>query len=129
MFAQYVHVTEVVKKGKVCFVNIVDAEGARRARESLSGSLLGGMPCRINPATRKARNPNFGEVAGDGGGGGGSSSTASAPGLDSLPRNSMGQVDFNQVRDDRGNPATKNLFVAGYGVVSQQTVNVLVSLL
>jgi len=41
----------------------------------------------------------------------------------------MGQVDFNQVRDDRGNPATKNLFVAGYGVVSQQTVNVLVSLL
>jgi len=44
MFAQYVHVTEVVNKGTFCFVNTVDAEGARRARESLSGSLLGGMP-------------------------------------------------------------------------------------
>jgi len=32
-----------------------------------------------------------------------------------LPRNALGQIDFNAVRDDRGNPATKNLFVAGYG--------------
>merc|ERR1712029_816443 len=63
------------------------------------------MPCRINPATRKTRNPNFG----------GGASTASSGGLESLPRNSSGQVDFMQVRDDRGNPATKNLFVAGYG--------------
>ena len=34
---------------------------------------------------------------------------------DSLPRNVMDQVDYDNVRDDRGNPATKNLFVAGYG--------------
>ena len=27
----------------------------------------------------------------------------------------MGQQNVNDVRDDRGNPATKNLFVAGYG--------------
>ncbi|KAL7548327.1 hypothetical protein ACHAWF_011613, partial [Thalassiosira exigua] len=105
MFAPYVHVTEVVNKNGFSFVNTSDPEGAKRAKEALSGSLLGGMPCRINPATRKARNPNFG------GGAPGSSSV----GLDSLPRNGLGQVDFAQVKDDRGNPATKNLFVAGYG--------------
>ena len=32
-----------------------------------------------------------------------------------------GQVDPNSVRDDRGNPATKNLFVAGYGPGTSET--------
>jgi RNA recognition motif-containing protein len=32
-----------------------------------------------------------------------------------LPRNSLGEIDYSSIRDDRGNPATKNLFVAGYG--------------
>jgi len=106
MFAPYVHVTEVVNKSGFSFVNTSDAEGARRAREALSGSLLGGLPCRINSATRKARNPNFGGPG-----------TPDIPvgGLQPLPMNGLGQVDFAQVKDDRGNPATKNLFVAGYG--------------
>lgn len=103
-----------MNKNGFSFVNTNDPEGARRAREALSGSLLGGLPCRINSATRKARNPNFG-------GAGGSASASSAVGLESLPRNSLGQVDFAQVKDDRGNPATKNLFVAGYGPVRSQT--------
>ena len=114
MFAPYVHVTEIVNKSGFSFVNTKDPEGAKRAREALNGSLLGGLPCRINPATRKEKNPNFG-----GGGGAPSSSSnlaVGAAGLESLPRNAMGQVDYDQVRDDRGNPATKNLFVAGYGV-------------
>eukprot|EP00581_Thalassiosira_minuscula_P001952 CAMPEP_0183747954 /NCGR_PEP_ID=MMETSP0737-20130205/67521_1 /TAXON_ID=385413 /ORGANISM="Thalassiosira miniscula, Strain CCMP1093" /LENGTH=819 /DNA_ID=CAMNT_0025983671 /DNA_START=1075 /DNA_END=3534 /DNA_ORIENTATION=+ len=106
MFAPYVHVVEVVNKNGFSFVNTNDAEAAKRAREALSGSLLGGLPCRINPATRKARNPNFT---------GGAAPAAAGGGADTLPRNSLGQVDYSQVKDDRGNPATKNLFVAGYG--------------
>ena len=109
MFAPYVHVTEIVNKSNFSFVNTDDPEGAKRAREALNGSLLGGMPCRINFATRKARNPNFVP---------GGSGVVSQEGMDALPRNSLGQVDVSQVKDDRGNPATKNLFVAGYGPVS-----------
>ena len=40
---------------------------------------------------------------------------AQQPSALSLPRNVVGGVDYDNVRDDRGNPATKNLFVAGYG--------------
>ncbi len=109
MFAPYVNVTEIVNKSNFSFVNTDDSEGAKQAREALNGSLLGGLPCRINFATRKARNPNFVP---------GSSGVVSHEGMDSLPRNSLGQVDVSQVKDDRGNPATKNLFVAGYGPVS-----------
>lgn len=108
MFAPYVHVTEIVNKSNFSFVNTDDPEGAKRAREALNGSLLGGLPCRINFATRKARNPNFVP---------GSSGVVSQEGMDSLPRNGLGHVDVSQVKDDRGNPATKNLFVAGYGPV------------
>ena len=59
MFAPYVHVTEVVNKSGFSFVNTNDPEGARRAKEALNGSLLGGLPCRINNATRKTKNPNY----------------------------------------------------------------------
>lgn len=101
LFSPYVHVIEVVTKERFSFVNTNDNEGAKRAREALNGALLGGTPCRINPATRKSKNPNHTP---------GASSTGST-----LPRNALGQVDYDQVRDDRGNAATKNLFVAGYG--------------
>lgn len=107
MFAPYVHVTEVVNKSNFSFVNTNDPAGAKRAREALHGSLLGGLPCRINPATRKSKNPNHLPGGGPG-----------AAGVESLPRNALGQIDFDAVKDDRGNPATKNLFVAGYGHVS-----------
>lgn len=113
MFAPYVHVTEVVNKSGFSFVNTNDPEGAKRAKEALNGSLLGGLPVRINPATRKAKNPNH--IPG--------SSSMNAAVSESLPRNSLGQIDCSQVKDDRGNPATKNLFVAGYGVVSQRLVS------
>ncbi len=108
MFAPYVHVTEIVNKSGFSFVNTNDPEGARRAKEALNGSLLGGLPCRINSATRKARDPAFG------------TGTSAIPraGFGALPIDSLGQVDLSQVKDDRGNPATKNLFVAGYGPVS-----------
>lgn len=107
LFAPYVQVVEVVPKGNFSFVNTRDPEGAKLAREALNGSLLGGMPCRINMATRKIKPEhtltavvNHSATAGD---------------LSSLPRNSSGQVDFDSIRDDRGNPATRNLFIAGYG--------------
>ncbi|EJK45236.1 hypothetical protein THAOC_36153 [Thalassiosira oceanica] len=98
LFSPYVHVTEVVNKNGFSFVNTIDPEGSRRAKEALHGALLGGMPCRINNATRKARITNFG-----------------GSGPEDIPMNGAGQVDYDQVKDDRGNPATKNLFVAGYG--------------
>ena len=106
MFAPYVHVTEVVNKSGFSFVNTNDPAGAARAKEALNGSLLGGLPCRINNATRKEKNPNYtpgGAIVPTGG-------------VASLPRNAFGQVDYDQAKDDRGNPPTKNLFVAGYGV-------------
>ncbi|KAL3804534.1 hypothetical protein HJC23_002573 [Cyclotella cryptica] len=109
LFAPYVHVVEVVPKSNFSFVNTRDPEGAKRAREALNGSLLGGMPCRINMATRKTRAPEHGAMTAV------VNPSAAIGDLTSLPRNSLGQVDFDSVRDDRGNPATKNLFVAGYG--------------
>jgi hypothetical protein len=104
LFAPYVHVVEVVTKDRFSFVNTNDSEGAKRAREALNGALLGGSPVRINVATRKSKNPNHIPGAA------GPSSMVST-----LPRNALGQVDYDQVRDDRGNAATKNLFIAGYG--------------
>jgi hypothetical protein len=82
------------------------------------------MPVRINNATRKNRDmsqyggssagrspfsnsaPNpYGPPAGGG---------AGPPAATAMP--SGGQTtNVDSVRDDRGNPATKNLFVAGYG--------------
>jgi RNA recognition motif-containing protein len=128
VFAPYVQVDEVVMKGTFSFVNTSDPPGAARAREALTGALIGGQPIRINVATRKKREdgpPPFGgapPMASVYGGAG-----QSVPGLPSQPPPMMnqggfpppvappGNVDVNSVRDDRGNPATKNLFVAGYG--------------
>ena len=107
LFAPYVNVDEVVMKSNFTFVNTSDPEGAARAKEILSGSLLGGMPIRINPATRKASNSgaSFGLSA--------APVPAPAP---PVPRDASGQIQYDQVRDDRGNVATRNLFVAGYGM-------------
>jgi len=107
LFAPYVNVDEVVVKSNFSFVNTSDPEGAARAKEILNGSLLGGMPIRVNPATRKSSNPSasFGLSAAP-------VPTLAAP----APRDAGGQIQYDQVRDDRGNVATKNLFVAGYGL-------------
>ena len=89
MFAPYVHVVEVVQKNGFCFVNTRDPEGARRAREALTGSLLGGCPVRINVATRKMKNParETNTVK-----------SSSVSNFASLPNNNLGQIDFDQVR-------------------------------
>jgi hypothetical protein len=129
LFAPYVHVDEVVMKGTFCFVNTNDSIGAKRAREALNGAHLNGGPIRINIAQRKNRDlahpsfssnpvsaygaapgipPNKG-MRGDRGGGG------------PPPRTPQGQIDVDNIRDDRGNPATKNLFVAGYGPGTSET--------
>lgn len=109
LFAPYVHVAEIVTKNGFSFVNTRDPSGAKRAREALNGAILGGRPIRINIATRRAPNPahvsNYGRKP----------FQQHNPVGQPLPRNALGQVDYDQVRDDRGNPATKNLFVAGYG--------------
>lgn len=111
LFAPYVHVDEVVMKPNFSFVNTSDPDGANRAREALNGSLLGGMPIRINPATRRnpASAPGFKY--------GGSAAPTHAPivPVAPAPTTNTGDIDYDSVRDDRGNPATKNLFVAGYG--------------
>jgi RNA recognition motif-containing protein len=114
LFAPYVHVDEVVMKANFSFVNTTDPDGATRAREALSGALLGGSPIRINPAQR--RDPSRAPPPMNSIYGGGASSVPPAPAVPaSLSLNGVGQIDYASVRDDRGNPATKNLFVAGYG--------------
>jgi len=136
LFAPYVQVDEVVMKGTFSFVNTSDSVGAKRAREALSGALLGGMPVRINVAQRRTRDP----PTANGGSNnnntnsnsrGSQNASASSTNMHSNSRNNnissfinsslqisppAGQIiDENSVRDDRGNAATKNLFVAGYG--------------
>lgn len=111
-FTPYVRVDEVVMKPNFSFVNTSDPDGATRAREALNGTLLGGMPVRINPATR--RNPASAPGFVYGGGGGAAVPAPVAP-VPPAPVTATGDIDFESVRDDRGNPATKNLFVAGYG--------------
>lgn len=133
LFTPYVKVDEVVMKTNFSFVNTSDPAGAARAKESLTGVLLGGLPIRINPATRRAKTgapppfaapqANTASIYGN--------SEHSVPGLTAPtpaavgltattfpPPNALpqaGNIDISSVRDDRGNPATKNLFVAGYG--------------
>mmetsp|Transcript_13655 Transcript_13655/g.31039 ORF Transcript_13655/g.31039 Transcript_13655/m.31039 type:complete len:703 (+) Transcript_13655:1410-3518(+) len=146
MFLPYVKVDEVVMKGTFAFVNTSDPPSAQRAREALQGTLLNGMPIRINAAQRKAREGSStvqtSSISAYGPSTGGFSSQ-STPQL-STPTNAAnpyapaaqpqppqpppppqqpqqqgmppgGYQNVDHVRDDRGNPATKNLFVAGYG--------------
>lgn len=101
LFTPYVKVDEIVQKSGFMFLNTSDPEGARRAREALNGVMIGGSPLRINVALRRNKNPP--------------TSPATNQSVVLLPRNALGQVDFDAVRDDRGNTATRNLFVAGYG--------------
>jgi hypothetical protein len=159
LFAPYVIVDEVVMKGNFAFVNTSDPENAQKAREALTGSYLGGMPVRINPAQRKPREVGissapFGGATGYGGtaSAGFGVTTHKVPGscfptpVPTPPVIGMSQppsmapqvpqhllqnipvampqattqplpqgINVDAARDDRGNPATKNLFVAGYG--------------
>ena len=128
LFSPYVRVKEVVMKNGFCFVNTNDVAGAQNAKEKLSGALLGGMPIRINMAQRRDRETvpppatsTYGRGAGLASGvapGMGMVQQQPVPALSvpsPIPAVAMGQIDVNSVRDDRGNPATKNLFVAGYG--------------
>lgn len=119
LFAPYVQVNEVVMKGTFSFVNTSDPPGAQRAREALSGALLGGAPIRINMAQRRKRNDGPPAFSGNNGyyGGAGQANTSFKPAA-GQPFQQPGPAaggDMSNVRDDRGNPATKNLFVAGYG--------------
>jgi len=132
LFSPYVQVSEIVMKATFSFVNTNDPIGAKQAREALNGALLGGTPVRINMAQRKNRDANqnisgYGkEVANVGSHygrntGGFSGMNNTGYGQSQVPPPPMGlpsgqsNGDTSIVRDDRGNPATKNLFVAGYG--------------
>jgi len=138
LFMPYVKVDEVVMKANFAFVNTSDPPGAARAIDSLTGVLLGGMPIRINPATRRTKTPTssvpapFGAAPAPNPASIYGSVGQSIPGLPAqIPPPMMnqggasfpppmappqaGNIDIENARDDRGNPATKNLFVAGYG--------------
>jgi len=128
LFSPYVRVKEVVMKNGFCFVNTNEPVGAKNAKDALNGAIVGGTPVRINMAQRRNRDnattssvtPSYsgtqtavpslssnlvGQVPGQ--------IPGQVPGL--VPGQVPGQIDIDSVRDDRGNPATKNLFVAGYG--------------
>jgi RNA recognition motif-containing protein len=134
-FSPYVHVDEVVMKGTFAFVNTSDPVSAIRAKAALTGTLIGGMPIRINSATRKSK-----DFAVYGGGVDPAPSFAMphphhviaaqpppmfAPTIGvlqptltpqlAMPPPPQTEISVENARDDRGNPATKNLFVAGYG--------------
>jgi RNA recognition motif-containing protein len=128
-FSPYVHVDEVVLKGTFAFVNTSDPVNAQRAREALTGTHLNGMPLRINNATRKVRDNNnpFAAALPPTNVSSYVPPTQStyapqtpavvqpiAPGM-THPAFGAIHPNIDSVRDDRGNPATKNLFVAGYG--------------
>ena len=137
-----VAVDEVVLKANFAFVNTSDPPNAQRAKEALQGTLLNGAPIRINPATRKAKDfgppPRFGQTSTYGPAGGANPVTSfgnaapttvnnhyTTPQSHAFPNQQpppppqpQGQTTYanvDHVRDDRGNAATKNLFVAGYG--------------
>jgi RNA recognition motif-containing protein len=133
LFSPYVQVDQVVMKGTFSFVNTSDPLNAQRAKEALAGTLLGGMPIRINPAQRKNTTAYSSSTVAPGG----SFSSDPSNGIygqqgavASLPAmhvnnpvsdpGSTGQINVDLARDDRGNPATKNLFVAGYGPNTQE---------
>jgi hypothetical protein len=103
LFSPYVKVDEIVPKNGFMFLNTSDAEGAMRAKEALTGVMVGGGPLRINPAVRRNK-IQYGAADRQ-------NATIATP----LVRDALGQIDYNAVLDDRGNPATRNLFAAGYG--------------
>mmetsp|Transcript_10086 Transcript_10086/g.11611 ORF Transcript_10086/g.11611 Transcript_10086/m.11611 type:complete len:871 (+) Transcript_10086:59-2671(+) len=136
LFSPYVQVREVVMKGTFCFVNTDDSSLAKQAREALNGALLGGTPVRINMAQRKNRDANHNAAANTASyyGNHGNHQAPRAPNagfaqphappppaMGGHPPQGQGQGqgqagnDVSLVRDDRGNAATKNLFVAGFG--------------
>lgn len=108
LFAPYVKVDQVVPmSGGYMFLNTSDPEGARRAKDALNGVMIGGTPLKINAAVRKNKTSTSNTAT--------STATLGSMATALLPRNALGQIDYDAVRDDKGNPATKNLFVAGYG--------------
>lgn len=130
LFSQYVVVDEVVMKGSFAFVNTSDPFNAQRAREALTGTLVGGQPLRINPAQRKARDSNASSARLGSTYGVSSYNQPAATKSPGFPFS--GQVipanqppppppasfqpqptGIDHVRDSRGNAPTKNLFVAG----------------
>lgn len=120
LFTPYVKVDEVVMKGSFAFVNTSDPANAQIAREALEGMLLDGMPIRINPATRRAKDNTSSYGAAVPSNTVGTLVSAVMPsshisGSNALPTTVPTGVNVDAARDDRGNPATKNLFVAGYG--------------
>ena len=122
-FAPYVQVDEVVIKGTFAFVNTSDPINAQRAREALNGSLMGGLPIKISRAQRKNRDNAPVAAAGPPPpmvNNGVAAFPGHPPGAGAIPGGAPPGIapvmpDVDAVRDDRGNPATKNLFVAGYG--------------
>lgn len=139
LFLPYVKVDEVVMKGTFAFVNTSDPLGAHRAKEALQGTLLNSMPVRINAAQRKSKDtstpvssygptvvaPAVGQLSGTTNNPFGPAHATPAtqqlpPSLPPPPpqqpqQPTAFQQNVDHVKDDRGNPATKNLFVAGYG--------------
>eukprot|EP00977_Amphora_coffeiformis_P000975 scaffold212_cov173-Amphora_coffeaeformis.AAC.1 len=128
LFSPFVVVNEVVMKGTFAFVNTSDPVNAQRAREALTGSIVGGQPIRINQAQRKGRESgppsrsNFPTHSPYGPAGGAPTQNFpfAAPGAppNPPPPPQLFQpqpTSVDDVRDSRGNAPTKNLFVAGYG--------------
>jgi RNA recognition motif-containing protein len=127
LFSPYVRVDEVFMKGSFAFVNTSDPVNAQIAREALSGTLLCGAPVRINPAQRKTPRESSQSAYGP------ASHMGPPPAIPAphaapsftnqrVPNPQAPMIpsaiptqSVDDVRDDRGNPATKNLFVAGYG--------------
>jgi hypothetical protein len=101
LFSPYVKVEEIVPKNGFMFVNTNDPEGAKRAKEALNGVIVGGQPLRINLALRRAKLTFDAQDASI-------INTSNRFAAPPLPINAYGQIDYDSVTDDRGNPATRS---------------------
>lgn len=112
----------------ICYTDPVNAQ---RAREALTGTILGGQPLRINQAQRKSRDsaPSMSRPGASAYGGSSYGPSGGPKPQQGFPYGGQGggqpnpaqpyqaqASSIDDVRDSRGNAPTKNLFVAGKSI-------------
>mmetsp|Transcript_23242 Transcript_23242/g.48257 ORF Transcript_23242/g.48257 Transcript_23242/m.48257 type:complete len:818 (-) Transcript_23242:83-2536(-) len=116
LFNHYVQVNNVVWKDNFVFVNTSDPVGAARARSALQGHLMNGSPLKINDAIKRVENvattdPHERQRL----------SEMIKSNKQPLPMLPTGGIDYDKIRDDKGNPVSSNLWVGGFNNATPPT--------
>jgi len=92
-----------------CFVNTNDPQGALTARSALQGYPLNGGNIKINDAIKRAENVQYSDE-------GELRKAAERMRINKTPLPTLGSggVDYEAIRDDKGNPVCANLWVGGF---------------